>query len=158
MNSNYSARKFICPNPECSREMALTLQELEKLVFVCPYCKAEGSVDAKFEYSETSRSGHAAVRAFYRALASSMTMAQNYDALTKRFIFGYDPAKVVAFAEQSGFQFSKSHLEHVRLTNRKSGARKHEGVGDVVDYSPTAAPRSPDDLDLFREWHKREPG
>ena len=138
--------------------MILTAEEVRGLAFLCPYCGLSGSISADAFVKTEGFAGKDAVRAFFRALSTSRTITKNYNTLTKAFLFGYDANKIVSFAAQQGFRFSVNDLEYVRLTNSKYGQRKHEGVNDVHDYSPTEFPKSPEDPELFREWHGRNPG
>ena len=65
---------------------------------------------------------HAAVRAFYQALAESPQLTARYRTLTQGF-FGYKPEKIVAFAAVSGHEFTARELEYIRLTNVEGGHR-----------------------------------
>jgi actin-like ATPase involved in cell morphogenesis len=42
-STDYSARKFNCPNPQCGKEMVLTPGEFASKTYKCPYCKQSGS-------------------------------------------------------------------------------------------------------------------
>lgn len=43
-STNYSARKFNCPNRQCGKEMVLTPVEYVSKTYACPYCKKSGSI------------------------------------------------------------------------------------------------------------------
>jgi ribosomal protein L7/L12 len=43
-STNYSARKFNCPNRQCGKEMVLTPVEYASKTYACPYCKKSGFI------------------------------------------------------------------------------------------------------------------
>jgi molecular chaperone DnaK (HSP70)/ribosomal protein L7/L12 len=46
-STNYSARKFNCPNRQCGKEMVLTPVEYASKIYACPYCKKSGSISSQ---------------------------------------------------------------------------------------------------------------
>lgn len=105
-----------------------------------------------------------AVRKFFRALAKSDELRQQYKALA-RGSFGYRPEKIVAFAASQGHHFTQEELEFVRLTNEQeyqyamlelAGSPKE--YYDTPDFEPTELPHAPAAPELFSSKHGRNPG
>jgi ribosomal protein L7/L12/actin-like ATPase involved in cell morphogenesis len=46
-STNYSARKFNCPNRQCGKEMVLTPVEYASKIYACPYCKKSGFISSQ---------------------------------------------------------------------------------------------------------------
>jgi hypothetical protein len=102
---------------------------------------------------------HEAVKGFYKMLSESPTKAESYVSLTHGF-FGYRLGRIVTFAKGEGFEFTKSELAFIRLTNRKERGhgpmtRKMQSIDDYCDYAPTAHPVKPHAEDEFYEKHNR---
>ena len=102
---------------------------------------------------------HDAVRAFYQKLSESRVLADNYDKLTKRWLFGYSKEKIVAFAAALGFSFTASELAFVRLTNFRIRSGPMTGselsIKYFSDFKPTLHPQRPESPRDFYEKHNR---
>ena len=107
---------------------------------------------------------HQAVRDFFRSIAKSDELRQQYKALTHGLL-GYRPEKIVAFAASQRHDFTREELEFVRLTNEEEYqyamfelAGREKEYHDIPDFEPTELPHPPAAPELFYSTHGRHVG
>jgi len=101
---------------------------------------------------------HEDVRAFYRKLSESSVLVASYRKLTSGLL-GYSSSKIVAFASSHGFEFTKSELAFIRLTNvvdpSPPGLKSIRSIDYFSDYEPTLYPQRPFSNRQFYDKHNR---